>query len=343
MAPPDALESSQLARLLKTATPPAVAALFVTLSLFGIAFKPPVSNGPTALCGALPVGSVLPDGGTLNAQQAANASIIVAVAQQTGAGAAGAVDAVDAAFQESGLTNIPGGDRDSVGLFQERPSQGWGAPAQILDPVYATTQFFNHLLAIPGWQSLSPAEAAQAVERSAFPDGYTRWDEVATQLVAGLSGSGACTNADNASQLAVALPAGFALPAGTPQPAVTAVEYAVAQLGKPYIWGGIGPVGYDCSGLVMQAYAAAGIALPRITYNQVLAGQPVYDLTQLAPGDLLFTEGADPGPGGLPGHVGMYIGGNIVVDAPHTGATVELTNVAGWVKQIVAVRRIIPA
>jgi len=124
---------------------------------------------------------------------------------------------------------------------------------------------------------------------------------------------------------------------------VTAVEYAVAQLGKPYIWGGIGPVGYDCSGLVMQAYAAAGIALPRITYNQVLAGQPVYDLTQLAPGDLLFTEGADPGPGGLPGHVGMYIGGNIVVDAPHTGATVELTNVAGWAKQIVAVRRIIPA
>lgn len=343
MAPWDALESSRLARLLKTTAPLATAALFITLSLFGIALKPPVSNGPAALCGALPVGSALPDGGTLNTEQAANASIIVAVARQTGAGAAGAVDAVDAAFQESGLTNIPGGDRDSVGLFQERPSQGWGSPAQILDPVYATTQFFTHLLATPDWQSLSPGDAAQAVERSAFPDLYNRWVQVATQLVAGLSGSGACTNADNASQVAVGLPAGFAVPAGTPQPALTAINYAVAQLGKPYIWGGIGPAGYDCSGLVMQAYEAAGILLPRITYDQVFAGQPVYDLSQLAPGDLLFTEGADPGPGGLPGHVGLYIGSNIVVDAPHTGATVELTNISGWAKQLVAVRRIIPA
>jgi cell wall-associated NlpC family hydrolase len=59
--------------------------------------------------------------------------------------------------------------------------------------------------------------------------------------------------------------------------------------------------------------------------------------------DLLFTEGADPGPGGLPGHVGMYIGSNIVVDAPHTGATVELTDISGWGKQLVAVRRITSA
>jgi cell wall-associated NlpC family hydrolase len=242
----------------------------------------------------------------------------------------------------AGLTNIPGGDRDSVGLFQQRPSQGWGTPAQILDPVYATTQFFNHLLALPGWQSLAPADAAQAVERSASPDRY-KWVQVASQLVAGLTGAGACTNADNAGQVAVALPAGFSIPAGTPAPAVTAVSYAVAQLAKPYIWGGIGPVGYDCSGLVMEAYRAAGIALPRITYDQVYAGQPVYDLNQVAPGDLLFTEGADPGPGGLPGHVGMYIGSNMGVDAPHTGATVELTSLSAWAHQIVAVRRMVPA
>jgi cell wall-associated NlpC family hydrolase len=93
----------------------------------------------------------------------------------------------------------------------------------------------------------------------------------------------------------------------------------------------------------MQAYRAAGIPLPRITYDQVYSGQPVYDITQLAAGDLLFVGGADPGPGGLPGHVGMYIGSNAVVDSPDTGVTVELTNLSAWNRQVVAVRRIVPA
>jgi cell wall-associated NlpC family hydrolase len=303
---------------------------------------PPTQVAGIAVCGSLPPGSSLPDGSNLNAQQAANATIVVAVAQQTGAGTIGAVDAVDAAFTESRLTNIPGGDRDSLGLFQERPSQGWGTPAQILDPIYAATAFFDHLLALPAWQTLAPAEAAQSVERSAFPDRYLPWVQPATELVAGLSGTGACTNADNSASVAVALPGGYSLPAGTPAPAATAISYALAQLGKPYIWGGIGPTGYDCSGLVMQAYQAAAVPLPRSTYDQVYAGQPVYDLIQLAPGDLLFTEGADPGPGGLPGHVGMYIGAGIVVDAPHTGATIQLTSLSAWTRQLVAIRRIVP-
>ena len=128
-----------------------------------------------------------------------------------------------------------------------------------------------------------------------------------------------------------------------PTPVVTAIQYALAQLGKPYVWGGIGPGGFDCSGLTMQAYGAAGILLPRTTYAQVYAGQPVFVVTQLAPGDLLFTEGTDPGPGGAPGHVGMYIGAGTVIDAPHTGADVELTNVSGWLAQIVAIRRMIPS
>jgi cell wall-associated NlpC family hydrolase len=296
-----------------------------------------------AICGALPPGSPLPDGSTLSSQQTANAAIVVAVAEQAGAGTTGAVDAVDAAFTESRLTNVPGGDRDSLGLFQQRPSEGWGTPTQIRDPIYATTQFIDHLVALPGWQSMSPAAAAQAVERSAFPDRYQEWVQSASQLVAGLSGTGACTNADAGTSVAVELPGGYRLPDGTAPPAATAVSFALGQLGKPYIWGGVGPAGYDCSGLVMQAYRAAGIPLPRSTYDQVYAGQPVYDPAGLAPGDLLFTEGADPGPGGLPGHVGMYIGAGTVVDAPHTGATVELTRLSAWTAQIVAVRRIVPA
>ena len=296
-----------------------------------------------AMCGALPTGSALPGGGTLNAQQSANASIIIAVAQQMGAGATGAIDAVTAAFTESRLINVPFGDKDSLGLFQQRPSEGWGSPEQIMDPVYAATQFFTHLLALPGRQSLSPAEAAQAVERSAFPDRYQQWVQPASQLVAGLSGSGACTNGDNTTRLAVAIPAGFSLPAGTPAPVVGAIQYALVQLGKPYVWGASGPNGFDCSGLTLQAYHAAGIGLPRTTYDQVYAGQPIFDITQLAPGDLLFTEGSDPGPGGAPGHVGMYVGSGMVIDAPHTGATVQLTNLSEWVHQVVAVRRMVPA
>jgi cell wall-associated NlpC family hydrolase len=92
----------------------------------------------------------------------------------------------------------------------------------------------------------------------------------------------------------------------------------------------------------MQAYLTSGVALPRTTYTQVYAGQPVYDPAALAPGDLLFVEGSDPGPGGAPGHVGLYIGAGLVVDAPHTGANVQLTHLAGWLPQLVAMRRLVP-
>src|SRR5207247_2642707 len=79
-----------------------------------------------------------------------------------------------AAMQESSLTNTPGGGPDSVGLFQQRPSQGWGTPAQLMDPVYAATQFYTRLLRVPHWQDLPLTVAAQAVQRSAFPDAYAK-------------------------------------------------------------------------------------------------------------------------------------------------------------------------
>jgi cell wall-associated NlpC family hydrolase len=318
--------------------------LLVGLSIVGPAMHGfNQQNDTLNLCGALPVGTALPNGRMLNPQQAANAAIIVSTAQSYGAGVIGAVDAITAAFTESGLINLPFGDRDSLGLFQERPSQGWGTPEQIMNPVYATQQFLKRLVALPDWKSLAPAVAAQAVERSAFPDRYQLWVQPATQLVAGLSGVGACTNADAGNTSPVdALPVGFSLPTSTPAPVVIVVKYALAQLGKPYVWGGIGPNGFDCSGLTMQAYRAAGIGIPRTTYQQVYAGQPVYDPAQLVPGDLVFTMGSDPGPGGLPGHMGMVIGTGLVIDAPHTGATVRVSRLSSWTSQIVAMRRIVP-
>lgn len=295
------------------------------------------------VCGALPVGSPLPDGSHLTAPQAANAAIIVAVAQQAGVGQVGAVDAVDAAMTESRLVNVNGGDRDSLGLFQERPSQGWGKPADIMNPAYAAGQFFDRLAALPGWQTMPAPQAAQAVERSGFPQRYQTWAQPAASLVAGLDGAGACTNAASAPipGATTQVPAGFALPPGTPGPVVTAVAYALGQLGKPYEFGGTGPSAFDCSGLVMMAYRQASVTLPRTTYDQVTSGQPIYDPSTLAPGDLLFIEGSDPGPGGAPGHVGMYIGDGLVIDAPETGHPVELTPLASWTRQLVAMRRIV--
>ena len=90
-------------------------------------------------------------------------------------------------MQESSLRNLNYGDRDSLGLFQQRPSTGWGTPAQVTDPVYATRLFFGGpsnpnagitrgLLEIPGWQSMTVTQAAQAVQQSAYPDAYAKWE-----------------------------------------------------------------------------------------------------------------------------------------------------------------------
>jgi cell wall-associated NlpC family hydrolase len=93
-----------------------------------------------------------------------------------------------------------------------------------------------------------------------------------------------------------------------------AVAFAYAQLGKPYVWGATGPGSYDCSGLMMAAWAAAGVSIPRDTYEQV-AGLPSVPLSSLQPGDLVFFDGD--------GHVAMYVGGGMIIDAPRTGLTVE--------------------
>src|SRR6185437_5762273 len=100
----------------------------------------------------------------------------------------GWVVAIAAALQESGLANLDHGDLDSLGLFQERPSQGWGTAAQVMDPSYAATQFYRHLLAVPGWQQMTVNDAAQAVERSGFPDAYAKHEQTARQIVAAVSG-----------------------------------------------------------------------------------------------------------------------------------------------------------
>jgi cell wall-associated NlpC family hydrolase len=100
-----------------------------------------------------------------------------------------------------------------------------------------------------------------------------------------------------------------------------AVAYAYSKLGDPYVWGATGPSTFDCSGLAMAAWASAGVTIPRTTFEQV-AALPAVPLSALRPGDLLFFLGDD--------HVGMYVGGGYLIDAPHTGAYVEKVPFTGW-------------
>lgn len=108
-----------------------------------------------------------------DAEQVGNAATIVAVGAQLGVPVRGWVMAVATAIQESGLRNVPAGDRDSVGLFQQRPSQGWGTPQQLHDAVYTATQFYQKLLTIPGWQTMpltqAPRRCSAAPPRTRTP------------------------------------------------------------------------------------------------------------------------------------------------------------------------------
>ncbi len=242
--------------------------------------------------GAVPAG--------LSAEQARNAAVIIGVGQRMGIPVRGWVIAIATALQESDLINSGAAtDHDSLGLFQQRPSQGWGTPAQIMDPAYASAAFYTALRHVPGWQSLPLTVAAQRVQKSATPDAYQKHEARATAIVAAYTGGAVCDGGDGTTGAGVTLPPGFRLPPGTPPQVVTAIGWALAQLGTPYAFGGdctaarSGDPAHecDCSSLVQQAYRAAGVGLPRVTGDQVHAGTPVATLAEARPHPRHHTRG----------------------------------------------------
>jgi cell wall-associated NlpC family hydrolase len=246
---------------------------------------------------------------TLSEEQRRNAATIVGVARDLGAPPRAWLVALATAMQESTLRNIDYGDRDSLGLFQQRPSQGWGSPAQVTDPVYSTTIFIERLLEVPGWERMPVTVAAQTVQRSAFPDAYAKWERLAADLVTQLAD--------------VADPAGCGRTAVLAEGvAGTAIAFALGEVGKPYLWGGTGPDRYDCSGLLLRAWQAAGINLPRVSRQQFYAGGHL-PVRQMQPGDLFF-YGTDPSDPSTIHHVAMYIGDDRMVEAPYTGEFVRV-------------------
>jgi hypothetical protein len=296
-----------------------------------------------------------------SAEQMNNAQTITRVTQSRRLPRRAAVLATATAIVESQLTNVHYGDRDSLGVFQQRPSQGWGGPAAVLNPAAATGRFLDHLVVIPNWRYLPPGVAEQLVQRSARPERYAPQEGPAAELVgqfwagpdnpapppldsaaARLAAFTASTGCGDQGGSTIPLdpqrlPPGFRLPADPRQRA--AVSYALAQVGKPYVWGAKGPDAFDCSGLAQAAWAAAGVAISAGTTSQVHDGTPVATLRQVQPGDLLFIPGS-LGTARDPGHVGLYAGTGIVVNAYDEHHGVILESLQMWAPHIVAIRHI---
>ncbi|MEW1675413.1 C40 family peptidase [Streptomyces noursei] len=301
----------------------------------------------------------------LPAEQIPNAQTIVATGISLDVPARGQIVALATAMQESRLRNLAYGDRDSLGLFQQRPSQGWGTAEQIRDPVHASTSFYKALLKVRGWQQMTIAQAAQAVQASGFPGAYAPWEPLASTLQKtiaatfphaggkpandtsspGTSTSGCVPAKDGSSFGRIPegqVPKGYTIPKDADPKARTAIDWAMHQLGTMYQWGGActnprgpDPMGRcDCSSLMQQAYAHAGITLTRTTYTQVNEGKPVSP-KDLKPGDLIFARGS----AARPEHVGMALGQGLAIEAPRTGKPVRITPLKDW--SVLAIRRVV--
>jgi cell wall-associated NlpC family hydrolase len=274
----------------------------------------------------------------LTAAQASDAEAIVTATFAAAAESQQAAQiALMTAITESDLVNLPFDPASSsAGVFQQESGVWPGTTAQHENPGWAATSFVQALLAVSGWSTILPWQAAQTVQRSgagAGSDGAANyrphWAQAGVYLAAIISNgdtSGSCgqgvpngvTGPDHG------LPAGYTVPAGTGAAHAQVVTYALAQLGKPYLWAAAGPSSYDCSGLTMAAWATVGIHLTHYTGDQQNDGVPV-GVSTLMGGDLVLVPGSDsPGPG-IAGHVGIYLGYGLVESAidPAEGVAVQ--------------------
>lgn len=287
-----------------------IGALFTGGGAASAACYGPAGPDGQPLLPTVPVSPPVVDaGGGWSGEQTANAAVIVTVGAQLRVPPRGWVIALATAMQESTLRNLPSGDRDSVGLFQQRPSQGWGTPAQLRDPRYAAGKFYTALLAVDGWQAMALTDAAQAVQRSAYPDAYAKWEDDAIALARTVGSA-------NASALPVDLAPCLSMcpsvgSGGADGCADVATVFARAQSWLT-AWSG-GPVPYlssgdpgdwfrgyrrDCSGYVSMALGLDG---PGLNTAGLAARSTVIGKTDLGPGDLLINTAPD-----LRGHVVLF-------------------------------------
>jgi hypothetical protein len=256
---------------------------------------------------------------TLDQGQIANAKTIITTGESLQVPNRGLVVAVAAALQESTLQNLTWGDLDSVGLFQQR--NAWGSFNARTDPPTAATMFYQGgsggqpgLVDIRDWAGMTIGEAAQAVQKSAYPNAYDKWGSLASSLVSSVVGN-------------VDLGCNSALTAGLPTGAIgKMLNTALDQLGKPYVWAAVGPDAFDCSGLVVYSWGQAGYRVRVRTAAQMYLNSTPIPRGQERPGDLLFGEF---GSGGA-GHVMIVVKPGTAVQAPHTGDVVKITDYSSY-------------
>jgi cell wall-associated NlpC family hydrolase len=333
---------------------PILGVVVIVVVLFTIVTGAGDDDAAAATCGATGAVSgtaVSVQKGTLPAKvgpysgdQVKNAAAILSIGKERGVTQHAQQTALMAAMTESSLNNLQGGDRDSGGLFQMRPSQGWGTHAQVTNINYAINLFYERLVKIPGWDTMPPGEAAQALEGSAFPDAYATKSADAVQMMNALSGVTVSTvSQTNEGATCTAGATGGANAGGTnttlaagEQPATgphadkinQVIGFAKQQLGKDYVLGGAGPNVWDCSGLTKVAYAQIGINIDAghsattQWRNGVARGQ-MHPLSEAQPGDLIFWGGNDAW------HVGISLGGDMMIAAPKPGDVVKIQKVWG--------------
>jgi cell wall-associated NlpC family hydrolase len=356
-----------------------VGAMLMPLLILGAAGAAMTSLDGAVLCAGGGTGQTI-DNVKLDAEQMGNAHTIATVTAERHLPVYAAVVAVTTSYTEASLHNSAvRSDHDSEGLFQQRVSLYTKAVAD--DPVKATNAFLDRLVGVPNWQTNPVGVDAQTVQISEHPERYQPnvalaeqiisqfWAAAAASALAPTPGTTSptststtiapqpiCAGGGGAGKIAgptgnniagtTTIPAGFMI-SGSAK-GQTAVRFALQQLGKPYVFGAAGPDSWDCSGLTMGAWAAAGVALPHWTVNQAAMGTPEsLDLTEAVGGDLVLIAGSDGTPQ-APGHVGMVAGYVYASDGRHlvfiqaamTGVPIELTDAAEWDGQIVAVRHI---
>jgi cell wall-associated NlpC family hydrolase len=220
-----------------------------------------------------------------------------------------------------------------------------------MDPEQSTRLFVGRLLQLEGWQGVEPWVAAQDVQGSAYdgtPSDANHGSDVyggnyranlgfAEHVVAtveadsarhpcGALSGGAPANTAPGSH---GLPANYTIPADATASESTVVLYAIAQLDKPYVFGAAGPSAYDCSGLTMAAWSQAGLRLPHSTTAQAQSGVPT-SMGALVPGDLVLVAG-DDGTRAAPGHVGLYIGDGLVLNAADEQDGIRVQTLANFI------------
>ncbi|MEU9127828.1 hypothetical protein AB0D08_06890 [Kitasatospora sp. NPDC048540] len=251
-------------------------------------------------------------------QQIRNASTITNVARTRGLSPRAAVIAVATAMQESTLENLDHGDRDSVGLFQQRPSQGWGSVTQITDPVYAANKFYDGLVKIKDWQTRPLTQAAQAVQRSGFPDAYAKWEQSAGGLVSTTWGTAAVTSVFAGCDPTPAGATGTATdPAAqftTKNPRTADQAIAAARAGSA---SGRSDFHHRCDNFVAQAYGwgSSGSETANIHWQRLVSSGDAHPGDNSPPpGALLFYDS-----GSEAGHVLLYLGGDMVASTDING------------------------